>query len=706
MESQRLVDTRTMDSAPASRKYAALLALLALVAFLPSAWLCGWIWDDDSYVTLNRVVRESDGVLRAWIPGATPQYYPLVFVSFWIEHAIVGLDATLYHIDNALLHAISCVCMYFVLHRIRVAYAFWIVAIVAVHPMQAESVAWVTERKNVLSLCFAMMCILAWLRIDTASTRAQRSKWLLISVVLFAAAMLSKTTAVFVPPVLVLIQLWERREITREFVSRVTPYFALGIVGGLHTAYLEKTHVGAVGEEFALTFMQRAELIATNFIFYPLHALLPAEQVFIMPRRPIGGMNDAIDLAGFAALVVSVALVILAAWRWRRNRAPLLLLLWYGAAIFPALGFFDVYPFRFSFVADHFAYAALPAISCVFVLCATRVVRSTTLQRVMLSVVVVALIAQSWRALPRFEDEQTLWTITAEQNPNAWIAHNNLASIALSQAEEVQTFAAREERANAPQTRELVRALATEALERSDRMLETSLDPLVGFTNRAEALRLLGRLEDSLAQTDRMISLTRGGSKERWLRARVLELLQRNTEAATEFALAAQALDGVYRIESLKSAMRLAARQKDVPSALVAARALVQAAPEDSSARIDFGALLLASGAHAEGRRVLSVALASGGLTRELWTGATMRYVQSVIDDPTAEEDEVSAAHRYSDKLVERSGGDLVAKLLLAHMRLRTDDREGARALAIEIETGSTDERVRAEAASIRARTN
>ena len=154
-----------------------------------------------------------------------------------------------------------------------------------------------------------------------------------------------------------------------------------------------------------------------------------------------------------------------------------------------------------------------------------------------------------------------MWTITAEQNPNAWIAHNNLASIALSQAEEVQTFAAREERANAPQTRELVRALATEALERSDRMLETSLDPLVGFTNRAEALRLLGRLEDSLAQTDRMISLTRGGSKERWLRARVLELLQRNTEAATELALAAQALDGVYRIESLKSAMRLAARQ-------------------------------------------------------------------------------------------------------------------------------------------------
>ena len=152
--------------------------------------------------------------------------------------------------------------------------------------------------------------------------------------------------------------------------------------------------------------------------------------------------------------------------------------------------------------------------------------------------------------------------------------------------------------------------------------------------------------------------------------------------------------------------MRLAVRQKDVPSALVAARALVQAAPEDSSARIDFGALLIASGAHAEGRRVLSVALASGGLTRELWTGATMHYVQSVIDDPTAEEDEISAAHRYSDKLVERSGGDLVAKLLLAHMRLRTDDREGARALAIEIETGSTDERARAEAASIRARTN
>ncbi|MSR41890.1 MAG: hypothetical protein EXS10_08340 [Phycisphaerales bacterium] len=698
---------RTTSSAPSTthqtRVLALLIASLALLAFLPSAWLCGWIWDDDLYVTANSVVQSADGLFRAWIPGATPQYYPLVFASFWFEHTLVGLDATLYHIDNALLHAASCVFVFFVLQRIRVPYAFWIAALVAVHPMQAESVAWVTERKNVLSLFFATLSVLAWLRSATQDTHAARSKWYTLALLLFIAAMLSKTTAVFVPPVLILIALWERRVVDRAFIMRVAPFFALGMIGGLHTAYLEKTHVGAIGSEFTLTLLQRMELIAMNFSFYPLHALVPLEQVFIMPRWSIGGAQDAIGVGGWCAMGASIAVVLITVRCWKRNRAPLLLALWYAAAIFPALGFFDVYPFRYSFVADHFAYAAMPAIACVFVLVLARVLNAARLRNALLGVICLAMLVQTWRSLDRFRDEQTLWVITAEQNPSAWIAHDNLAAFALRQAEEAMTLKRTNADIDPTEVDAFVKTCATEALTRSDRALETSINPLGAVTNRAEALRLLGRLEESLVATDRTVELSRGASEQRWLRARVLELLHRDSEARDEFLLAAKAMDGVFRVESLRSLMRLAARNEHVADALSAARELVDAAPDDRIARVDLGSLLLASGAHSEGRRLLIVQLTSRQLSSEMWVAAAVRYVRSVQQDSAADADEISSAHRFADTLVERSGGDVFAKLLLAHMRLRTGDREGARALVGEVETSQAPEAAREEAKAIRA---
>ena len=126
---------------------ALIVALLAIAAHARSLG-CGWIWDDDSYITENPVLRSPSGFIEIFIPGNTPQYYPLVFLGFWIEFALVGVEPFLYHLVNVLMHAGSCVLLLALLRRLGVPAAAWIAAIFAVHPMGVETVAWVTERKN------------------------------------------------------------------------------------------------------------------------------------------------------------------------------------------------------------------------------------------------------------------------------------------------------------------------------------------------------------------------------------------------------------------------------------------------------------------------------------------------------------------------------------------------------------------------------
>ena len=143
-----------------------LTAVAVVVAAYAPALAAGWIWDDDSYVWRNAVVQTPGGVLDAWVPGRTPQWYPMVFVSFWAQHALHGLDPFGYHLVNVLLHAASSLMLWRLLAALRLPGAAIAAAIFALHPMQVESVAWVTERKNVLSMAFALASVHCWLRWD------------------------------------------------------------------------------------------------------------------------------------------------------------------------------------------------------------------------------------------------------------------------------------------------------------------------------------------------------------------------------------------------------------------------------------------------------------------------------------------------------------------------------------------------------------
>jgi hypothetical protein len=338
---------------------AAALVLLALAAYAPVI-SGGFIWDDDAYVTENATLRSVDGLRRIWFePIASPQYYPLVFTTFWAEYRMWGLSPAGYHLTNVLLHGFNGVLLWFGLRALRAPAPWLIAAVFVLHPVHAESVAWVTERKNVLSGLFYLAAALAYFRFsppEAGDTRhPHRWGWYFVALGLFVCALLSKTVTATLPAALLLMLWWRRGSVRWRDVVPLAPFFLAGVVLGLYTVWLEKHHVGATGQDWTLSPVDRCLVAGRALWFYAGKLGWPADLSFIYPRWSV-------DAGAAWQYVYPVAVVVVLVGLWVARRrvglGPLVACLFFAGTLFPALGFFDVYPMRFSFVADHFQYLA------------------------------------------------------------------------------------------------------------------------------------------------------------------------------------------------------------------------------------------------------------------------------------------------------------------------------------------------------------
>src|SRR5437016_6155125 len=141
-----------------------LLLVAAIILTFQPAWHAGFIWDDDAYVTENKLLSAPDGLRRIWFSQDSPsQYFPLVYTLFWVEHRLWDLNPAGYHWLNLLLHTANALLVWRVLKRLGVPGAWLAAALFALHPVQVETVAWVTEGKNVLSLFFYLCAVRAWI---------------------------------------------------------------------------------------------------------------------------------------------------------------------------------------------------------------------------------------------------------------------------------------------------------------------------------------------------------------------------------------------------------------------------------------------------------------------------------------------------------------------------------------------------------------
>ena len=194
-----------------------LLVAATILAYQP-AWHAGFIWDDDDYVTNNPLLTAPDGLKRIWFSLDSPsQYFPLVYTTFRLERALWGLNPSGYHWVNILLHAANALLVWRLLRRLNVPGAWLAAAIFALHPVNVESVAWITELKNVQSMFFCLLALLAW--VEFVEERPCW-RWYGLALMFYALALFSKTTACTLPAALLLILWLKRKPINRPRLAQ------------------------------------------------------------------------------------------------------------------------------------------------------------------------------------------------------------------------------------------------------------------------------------------------------------------------------------------------------------------------------------------------------------------------------------------------------------------------------------------------------
>ncbi len=410
-----------------ARKVAPALALLALtlVVYWPVRH-AGFIWDDDDHLTANPAMTSPDGLVRIWSSLSVSRYYPLTLTTFWVQRQLWGLNPLPYHAVNVILHGLNAVLIYLTLRRLQVRAAWAAAAVWAIHPVNVESVAWITELKNIQSGAFAFLAVLSFLQSERTGSRA----WYAGSVGCAVAAVLSKSSTVILPLVLLLCAQWQRRQITRRDWLRIAPFFLIALPMALLTIIEQQGRVQSQAA-WSLGLVDRFVIADRSLWFYAGKLLWPPNLSFIYPRWSVPGKPSASWIA-WLGIVAVVAM----AWRYRQRtwaRAGLFGCAYFVAALLPVLGFFNIFFFRYSFVADHFQYLASIGIVALACAAVASIVQVSSLRLAIATAALISLGLLSRQHLSIFTDEETLWRDTVARNPRAVIAQNNLGLVLYGQ---------------------------------------------------------------------------------------------------------------------------------------------------------------------------------------------------------------------------------------------------------------------------------
>ena len=451
------------------------LVALVFIAYV-RVFQAGFIWDDESHLIRNPCIVGPLGLKEIWTTSQAV-YYPLVLTTFWALHKIVDLTPWPYHFLNVLLHACSAVLLWQVLRQLNVRGAWLGAALWALHPVMVQSVAWVTELKNTQSCLFYLLSIFCFLKWDretadyahdtdgleqnspdelTKSPFRSRDygtvspiRLLVFSLLFCVLATLSKPSVVMLPVVIALCIWWQTRRISWRDAAALAPFVLISALASAWTILEQKFHAGAIGAEWAQTWPDRFVIAGRAIWFYVAKLAWPHPLIFIYPRWEINSSQ----LMAYLPLVAALA-GLLALWLIRANwsRAAFFAAAYYMVSLFPVLGFFSVYFFRYSFVSDHFQYLAsmgpLALAGAGIVTGCRRLAEARRLSALpstspcsaasktplfgICGVLLLVLAFLTWRQTAVYRNVVALYTATLAKNPGCWMAHYNLG-IALSE---------------------------------------------------------------------------------------------------------------------------------------------------------------------------------------------------------------------------------------------------------------------------------
>ena len=407
------------------------------LAYQP-AWNGQPIWDDDLHITPPEL-RSLHGLVRIWTePSAAPQYYPLLHSVFWFEHKLWGDWPLPYHLVNIALHALTALLILKIFQRLQLPGALFAAGLFALHPVMVESVAWISEIKNVLSGALCAGSALIYLKFDDS----RRPTAYFIAFALFLAAVMTKTVVVTLPAVLLIISWWKRGTLSlkRDFAPSF-PFFLVSLAAGLVTVWIEQKFCAEKGETFNFTLVERFLIAGRLFWFYLGELFWPRNLMLIYPAWDIRQSDWSQYLFPIAAALLFVAL-----WMFRnKTRGPLAAATGFVVMLSPVLGFFNLSYFMSGlgpdhhaaiFRADHFQYLAAAAIfaplASGFDWLLARIKANLRPVLHASSIALFVLLASlTWAQSANYRDPETAFRAVIAKNPDSATAESNLAGALL-----------------------------------------------------------------------------------------------------------------------------------------------------------------------------------------------------------------------------------------------------------------------------------
>lgn len=409
-----------------------LLVGVTLLAFWP-AQRGGFIWDDNIHLTQNPSIVGPLELKTIWTSKAA-RICPLVLTTFWVEHALWGLKPFPYHLVNVLMHAACGLVLWRVLRSLRVRGAWFGAVLWTLHPVQVESVAWITEMKNTQSGLFYLLAILAFAKskiAEQANERGRSNGYYGLTILFAVLAMASKASTIVLPVVLALCAWWmDGRWQWRRNIIKLAPILLLSALAAVLAIWTQRLE-GAVGPDWQRSWLERIVVAGKVVWFYLGKLAWPQPLMFVYPRWEVDSTRL---LSYLPALAVVVVLLVL--WRDRNGRGrPLFFgFAYFLVALAPVSGLVNHYFLRYSFVGDHFQYLASMSVlalagSGIAAALSRLGLRRRSLSPALCGVLVFALGSLAWKRTFVFQSNEALWGDTLARNPDCWLAHNNLGVV-------------------------------------------------------------------------------------------------------------------------------------------------------------------------------------------------------------------------------------------------------------------------------------
>jgi tetratricopeptide (TPR) repeat protein len=412
---------------------AAAVAMVLLAFWIYAPALNGtWVWDDTLLISNNATVHDPAGCWKIWFAPTQTDFFPLFTTVDWALWQIFGDHALVFHLLNVVLHIGGGFLLWRLLAQLGVRRAWLGGLLWVVHPLAVESVAQASELKNTLSQFMALLSLtayVAWVNAGDRPAGGHANRWRYLAAWLFfVAAMLSKTSVVMLPCVLLLFIWWKRGRLDRAGFYATLPFFAAALVLGLITVWFQSHH--GIGDEYvpAGSFATRLARAGLAIGYYLGKCVAP---VNLMPMNP----RWVVEPPAFAQFLPWPALAVLLGWLWTKRatwgRHVLLGLGFFLINLLPVLGFVTMAYMWITWTADHFAYLSLLGIVGLAAAAADAAWARWPNFRTLLALagtVLVGLLAWSAHDYDRaFHDDEALFTRAVQANPDAWVAHLSLA---------------------------------------------------------------------------------------------------------------------------------------------------------------------------------------------------------------------------------------------------------------------------------------